>query len=384
VSERDADGRWQSPWRTWELPELVRQVALTVSPDNPPSLGARRYDRERANVGFDDAPTASAIRGRLHAPGWSELLQTIFSETADVFQEVWRWREGVVAARFTQQDAIQALTAVAALLGQRTMSPGEYAYARLELLARDPTHRTRLPSLRQLMYYGGGEQRSNRGWNDLLDRAGLAVLPSNTPPLTVAEALDACVSAHGTLPTKTELRCFVRANRLTMIDGTEARLGANERAELQRRRAARGLSTPDAPPPAAERPDYSVPVAIDRIPADLRRFSRRSRQHRHTQDSALSMMHAFLDQLPDELTPAAVIYDEFAARTEGAPGQGALVKLGSFRQIRDAALSERVTRRLQDLGVQSAAAHPYKGRWVTSNESSASKAASQEAAADEF
>lgn len=115
-----------------------------------------------------------------------------------------------------------------------------------------------------------------------------------------------------------ELRRFARANGLAMVDGNVARFGAEERAELQRRRAARGLRTPTMQPAPAQRPDYDAPVPVERIPAELRGFRRRHR-HRHSAESARKMMHAFFDQLPDELTPVAWLYSDLATRTEGAP-----------------------------------------------------------------
>lgn len=373
--QRDAEGRWRSYWRTWELPELVRQIAVIVLPDHPRALGARRYDRERATVGFADAPTANAVRARLQAPSWADLLDTIFSETADVFQELWRWREGVVQGRFTERDVMEAVRAVAAFLGQNGLRPGEYADGRIGLLARDTTGRLRLPTLRQLHYYGGGD------WNGLLAGAGLRREPVEPiRGLTAAEALDACVSAHGTLPTRRELRLFVRANRLSVVDGTTMRTGAAEHAELRRRRAARGLTTPDAPPPLDKRPDYGSAVRPEAIPADLRRAA----LHRHTHASALTAMHSFLDELPDELTPVAAIYDEFALRTQGAPGQGALVRLAGFGPTRDTALRERVTRRRAERGVQSAAAHPYNAQSVTTKRPPMPKRTSRDPASAEF
>lgn len=320
MTTRGEGGRWRSDWRTWELPELVRQVAAAVLPDCPETLGARRYDRDRKTVGFVGAPTANAIRARLRAPSWKILLETIFSDSADVFQEVWRWREGVVRGRFTERDATEAVRAAAAFLRQDSVNPGEYAYARVALQARDPTGRTRLPTLRQLMYYGGGKWNLGGTWDRLLDSASLARGRTEVQPLTVAEALDACVSAHGTLPTKRELRRFVRANRLRVGDGTVTRHGAEEHHDLRQRRAARGLTTPEAPPPLAERPDYDTPVPTDSIPVELRRISQRSAQYRHRPESARRTMRAFLDQLPDELTPVAMIYNEFALRTDGAAG----------------------------------------------------------------
>ncbi|MFN8204498.1 MAG: hypothetical protein U0S48_18230 [Solirubrobacteraceae bacterium] len=381
MTSRDAHGRWRSGWRTWELPELVHQVAVEVLPDRPEALGSRRYDRERKAVGFLDAPTANAVRDRLRAPSWPILVETIFSETADVFQEIWRWREGVVRGRFTERDATEAVRTVAAFLDQRSVHPGEYAYARLELQARDTTGRAPLPTLRQLMYYGGSDGRQGLSWNSLLSRAGLDRAETRpSPGLTSVEALDACVSAHGTLPTKRELRRFVRANRLSMVDGRDVRMGEAQHAELRRQRARRGLTTPDAPPPIDERPDYDAPVPAERIPANLRR----SALHRHTSASALAAMHAFLNQLPDELTPVAIIYNEFALRTDGAPGQGVLVGLGGFARVRDAALSERVTNRRNDGGVQSAAAHPYNAGSVTSKRPPTAKQTSRHPVAEEF
>jgi hypothetical protein len=150
---------------------------------------------------------------------------------------MWLARRGAGARRpGTIAEAAHSLRVVAARLGGRAPTAGEYRRERAALLAADCARhrhggRLELLSEDQIRAAAGG------GWPQALTLAGLGA-PGATPTserggrrraVPVDEALERCLDYHGALPTGTALEAFAAAHGFA-LKRRDAPLGADRRA----------------------------------------------------------------------------------------------------------------------------------------------------------
>jgi hypothetical protein len=338
-------GKFESEWRLWELPELLRQMALTLRPDDPTGLSMRAFDAGRIRAEWPDAPTAAALRRRLGGPEWANLISLCVapSQTGERFRLLSRWLE-LAQRDFSDREVGEALRLVARLRGRETLREGEYAEARLHLIQR--TRRTRAQG--KLVLPTLGQVRRDKTWTAALSVAGLphpevrgwADYDRETG-LSTADLMEACLEVHGAFASRADLELFARANRLAMAYERPVQKQAEARAEVVARRAEQGLAAPVGLPAAKDRPDYGRRVDPVRIPERFRIAAREP----HSQERCVDALRAFLKQLPSGLIPNVQLYAEHARRTPRAPVNDVFRKFGGFHALRDLALERHVMSR---------------------------------------
>lgn len=220
----------------------VRSIATGVDPESPELVSQRKFDPERASAGIE-CPRASDISRRLNTP-WPELLELVFDETSNEFQQVSTRMRGK-GDRFPvdHDTCVAALRLAASRVGKTTLRPFEYAAERERAIgsSRGTTRQTlelRWPPESQI---------EGIGWNRVLSEAGLELPPPppRTHGISNAEALDLFLQCRGYLPHLTDLFIFARSHGIGLKDTSE-RLEVSMR-ELRARRKARGEKTPRKP-----------------------------------------------------------------------------------------------------------------------------------------
>ena len=246
-----------SRYPTARLPDIVGTVALAADPDHPEIVSQRAWDAARIKTEFRDAPSARAICDRL-GMSWPEVTKLAQTAVGERRRRVGRGGGDYIADWLTPENAIAALRLVARSLGVTELGRDAYARERTRMLAADrPAYRHG----RQLLLPTADQILSLLGWPEALSAAGLSPGRAGVPTgarraVPVIDLLDLCYDAHGTLPTKMEMRAFTTANALPYHFEAEGRSWKEIVDEWKARRRERGEVVPDGPPPKDERPNY--------------------------------------------------------------------------------------------------------------------------------
>lgn len=256
-------GRFSSGYTDPQLIELLRTVARAARPDDPARVTQRAFDDHAPAVakrhGWPSPPTARAIQMRLgktrQKRGWRELVAESLIEGRDPVQHAAFKQRAPHDKSLDESLIYYAARRVAEHLGH-TPGPDEYARGHAELVDAEQRRRRgsiledALPTRGQVEAYAGPA-----GWDGVIQLAGL---PPRERAATLV-GLDPATLAWHLYETKlelpryaTQLREYATELRILLRDFKTWKI-ADVLAELERRRAERGWTTPEGAPPANER-----------------------------------------------------------------------------------------------------------------------------------
>lgn len=256
-------GTFASDYSDFQLIELLRAVAREAQPDDPERITQATFDRHAPALaksrGWPAPPSARAIQMRLgdtnQKRGWRALVAESLVQGRDPVQHA-AFKRRAPHDRSLDEGVIHyALRRVAEHLG-RTPTADEYDRAVIELIEveqrrrRDSILEELLPTSGQIIAYAGPA-----GWEGALALARLAPRPKAEP----VRGIDPVSLAWHYYETKLErpryakeLRAHARELGILLRDLKAWTIG-DALVELERRRRARGWSTPAGAPPEDER-----------------------------------------------------------------------------------------------------------------------------------
>jgi len=315
--------RFESRYSLDALVSVVADVARAANPARPESVTQSVYDAARAKAGHKDAPTGKQSAARL-GMSWPDALAFALDPERRSTEIALGRRLGSEEAPWIDELAVRsALRTVALRLGKKTLRPAEYRAERERMLAaarRSTRHRLELELPTE-----GQIERVAGDWERALELAGLAprVRRENERGVSIVDALELALEAHGALATSHELPIFARANRIALEK--IRRPWREYLTELRERRDEWGKWTPSSPPAWRVRPDYRVPVPL---PPDLPRIGRRE----WTREECLDALVLLLAERPGErLTLRG--YQEASAGRRDLPSLSALQRQGKFSEM---------------------------------------------------
>ena len=192
---RNPKGRFKSSYSAGELYELICDVCRFVQPDEPLRVTQRAFNLSRAAAGHPGAPLARVVVARLKGKrdkfGWSEAKAIALDPNRDLA------RSDAIRTRAKQNPDLDwrhvhyALNRAATALGVRTLTPGQYAKTREQLIAKDRRRRNG-GTLEELLPTAGQIEWISGGWDEALAGAGLEPRPKNRGQrgISVIDALD--------------------------------------------------------------------------------------------------------------------------------------------------------------------------------------------------
>lgn len=321
-----------------QLPGLVAAVARVADPGRPAQVSQRAWDAARASAGFADAPTAKQVSARLRLP-WRGCLAIALASDLDLDQSLGR-RFGEPDDPTLGVEAIRAaLRTVALRLKKRTLSIADYTSERREMLSA--VRRALLHPGELTLPTEGQIRRVAGSWEQALILAGLEPrpTPAGSKGLSIVEALDLHLEAHGFLPSTRQLERFARAQGFALAK--RRRCYADYFSELATARAEWGKWTPAAVPTRGglPEPDYE---ADGMLPAAEPRPGRRRK--RWTRPECVTALQLFLDELPPGARPTQRRYQEAARKRAEFPSLRSLQTHGAFSELLAEARSAGRTR----------------------------------------
>jgi hypothetical protein len=129
-------GLFTSDYTNHELVEVVRAVALHVSPRRPKTVSMRQFDAARGPAGHPHAPRSSRICERLDMT-WPEVKELALNETRNVEQTLASRLAVEMNPKITLDDAFLCLRAVSSRLGNAPLDPALYDRERAVILAEN-------------------------------------------------------------------------------------------------------------------------------------------------------------------------------------------------------------------------------------------------------
>jgi hypothetical protein len=308
----------------------VREIASQADAENPVQTSQRRFDAAREqNERFAGLPLARDIARRLALP-WREVLLLAHAPTEQHAHRLGRAQTRAEQDWLTGEHIAYALRTVAARLNARTLTPGQYRAERARMLALSNTRwlhgrRLRLPTDEQI-------RLAASDWDRALALARLDRRPGRGDQghgrraLSTVELLERCYQAHGTEASALELRRFARANGIPWTPDRD-RTWLESVAAWKDERRARGLTTPDGPPPRGERPNYAQPVGAG--------LSGEQRRHDWSDiNDCLPFVIAYLEQLRSGERSSKLGYTDWARTQPGAPAYSCFDQHGGWQRLR--------------------------------------------------
>jgi hypothetical protein len=271
---------------------------------------------------------------------WRDVLRLAHSPSETHAHRLGRVQSEPEQEWLTEDHIAFSLRLVALRLGVESVSPVQYRAERDQLMAldRSRSHGTklRLPTDEQIRIAADGWDRA-LALAKLAPRSGLGDQGQGKYAATTEDVLDRAYEAHGTELTSKEIWTFVKANGIPYSRERTRLWGECVDAWKQQRRA-RGLDTPDGPPPRGQRPDYSLHVGAGR-PGE-RRIPRR-----HSIEDCVSAVVEYLEQMPSGARSTKLGYQAWAAQA-GAPGYSVFDQHGGWGRLRK--LAQEMTLKSED------------------------------------
>lgn len=329
--------------------DLIAEGARIARPDGPEHVSTREFDRVTGqSERFADLPRARSL-SRIFLQGWPDLVELSLQDEQSRARTLAIRTSVQEAGWFSHEQAEFALKLVCRRLGGlAAFSPGDYRRERAAITTeagrRSQIVEMVLPNENQIEALFGG-------WDDALVAVGLqarseadsenravesvegeAAEPNRTAP-SIIDVLDRCYVAHGTQPTIGELVVFARANGIPFPRKERGKPWSEYVAEWKEARRAEGLGVPEGPPAKRDRPDYAQDVGAARA------GERRIREW--DEDGLVEWAVRFLSELHREQRPTLRTYDDWVARTDGAPGHSVMERHGGFAHIMSLARQRR-------------------------------------------
>jgi hypothetical protein len=349
--------KFSSKYDNLHVLQALADIARDACPADPHALTKPQFNAGAAtSTEHPDLPQAEAIKRRFPTRSWRQIV-AIALVTEKAQHKVVGGLMKTEEVELSEEEAVEALELVARRLGVRTLSRNAYELGRGEIergsRARRPGAHVFLPNEHQIATAFGGR---NDSWKKAIDASGLERPPSSTvqrgaDPL---DALDWALEVHGCLLTHGELAVFARAEGFQLAK--IALPMAEYRARLRERRAARGLATPDAPPPPAGRPDYSQPSGRE-LPPALQ--TARPKKYDWTEADCVEAFVRFLDDPDRGAKVSRRVYLAWVAKHPGEPWPSSFERYGGFAAIREKA---QRWRRRPELAVAARAQPPATRR----------------------
>lgn len=250
---------------------LAAQAGGSVSPE---TVTRRAFDDARALPGAPaDVPRAKRITEQLGRP-WREVLTIAHAPENKRSFLLSMSKKEPEQDWLTDEYVAHVLSTVARRLRKDTVTPGDYRVERERMLAADK--RRWLHGGKRLLPNDEQIRTACGSWDKALALAGLKRGPGrgghkrrNVP--TLVDLLERCYAAHGTLPTQRELETFAAHGLRVPFPTMKGKKWSAAVDEWRAQRTTRGLTTPDAPPPRAPRPDYTAKVA-GALPSERRQL----------------------------------------------------------------------------------------------------------------
>jgi len=174
-------------------------------------------------------------------------------------------------------------------------------------------------------------------WNIALELAGLEarVKPggSKKRAISTSELLERCYEIYNVQPTSGEVVIFASANSIPYSPTLETGKWSERVETWKSERRARGLETPDRPPPMDRRPDYTKDVGAAR-PGE------RSKQNWRKVENCVKYVVIYLEQLPAGRKPGQADYARWATTQTHAPYNKAFSQHGGWTPIRKLAQAQ--------------------------------------------
>jgi hypothetical protein len=141
IMQRDKRGQARSAYSERDLYDVVAAITRYVSPHGPEQVSQRAFDRSRSGAGHPDAPSARAICTRLGS-SWGGLLERCLDPDLDLDRSHARRRGSRVRHDYLDARHLHfALNLVARQLDKTTLTPGEYASKRTQLIRSESRRR---------------------------------------------------------------------------------------------------------------------------------------------------------------------------------------------------------------------------------------------------
>ena len=327
---RTSGGRFAASHDLRTLADVVAAVARAAAPGRPERVTQRAYDAARASAGHPDAPRAAQTAVRFSL-SWAEVLALALDPELKLDLAIGK-RYGEEEKPWLGADDVRvALRIVANRLGKKTLTPGDYRAERTRLreqaaLARRHRVEPPLPTEGQLL-------RVASSWDKALEIAGLAPRPRDQPThagMSVIDALELALEAHGCLPSEAALQAFVKANGLPLARRTES---FTETVELLReRRADWGKWTPAGPLAYAVRRragiDFGTLVGGLGLAVDESR-----RRRRWTRAECLAALQQWQAELPAATRPTQRAYQDSSRGRADLPALTSIQVWGKWSEM---------------------------------------------------
>jgi len=338
--------RFRASYSDDELWEILREVALAVSPQEPTRLTQLQFDTEAPSLlalqGKPPPPSARAIYGRMSADkddrrSWREILETAVTLASVAHTIAVAVPERAEPSWFDESHVFYGLRRVGLQLGRKpdgkdTIRPSEYDRARCELLAAErPLQRGQLlekllPTAAQIETIAG-----ELGWEGACELAGFAA-PTNTNPLETAplQLIAHYYETQRRLPTRRSLQRYASAHRLPLPRKIrETGVMQAWLSEFVASRAARGLETPPDGPAAGEE---LTAGEVDALLEGLPRFAVQPKGHWEKREHVVAALAEYVELFDGKQPLRQKHY--FAHRQEHRwPTLNALAQHGRFQEL---------------------------------------------------
>jgi len=315
--KRTSSGRFEPRLDLHTLADAVAAIARTVDPLAPERVTQRAYDAARA--GYPSAPRAEQTAKRFGLP-WPEVLKLVLSDLDLTLSLTMRRQQR--GRQFDANDVHAALSTVACELKTTKLSLNEYLHTRDRILVKARLawlHRSEpvLPSLSHLY-------RTVGSWTEALKLAGLESPPQSQKGISIPEAIELCLEAHGALPTTRELDLFARVNGFALASPEPT---AQYLVALRVRRETQGKWTPRTVPPLKQRPDYSRPVELGDV------ITRSPRKRQWTREDCIEALIRLIEETPKQQRVTQNRYHGWARGRGEVPSLGSVDRRGGFREL---------------------------------------------------
>jgi hypothetical protein len=334
MSATSAAHRRASEFEPLALLEIVRQVAVLSSADDPLRISTRSCDAARhLSERFVDVPAARRICEHLRLP-WDQIRELGFMTGHARRVALGHALGGEQADWLTEEYSSFVLRLIARRLGATTLTPGQYRTGRHATAGagrgcRSSPRRILFPTAEQIGALAGSWDRA-LAHAGLAPRHGLGGQHARVGPVPIVEVLDRCYEHHGTEPTLGELVQFDRANDIPFPRKERGRPFASYVNEWKDGRAAEGLEIPDGPPPKPERPDYTRDVGAALV-GEMRAKSA------WDYDEVVAWVAQYLGELKARDRASQRAYDAWARGQDGAPWASVLERQGGWVAVREEA-----------------------------------------------
>jgi hypothetical protein len=301
------------------LLRVVEEVSLLADAAAPTTITQRAFDDARVLPGAPArVPPAKQVTEELGKP-WGEVLTIAHAPENKRSRLLGSKDKEPEQDWLTDEYAAYVLGTVARRLGKDTVTPGDYRVERERMLADD--RRRWLHGAKRLLPNDDQIRTACGSWDAALVLAGLKRGPGlgghkrrRVP--TLVDLLERCHTAHGTLPTQRELEAFAAHGLDVPFPTMKGKKWSVAVADWRAQRAARGLTSPDALPPRAERPDYTLKVD-GALPGERRQLPR-------TREECVDAVERYVAQLPRDAKgrPGKATkrgYDDWAREQGGTP-----------------------------------------------------------------